>query len=1260
VTKTVGEMDGGTFVPLSTTTTICDFNGSKRSVIDGRGLITNFIYDDNQRLTGVVHPDESYKVLEYDDHGNLTKETNENGVTTFHEYDALNRRTKTTVDLDGDETADARHAGITHDPTTWEPIYQGDLVMETSYNFHNQVLSQTDPLGKVTANTYDSAGRLTSVNDGGYLTTFAYGANSGGGVFDVSGFKPTLTTDARGKVTTVVYDDLYRATSQTVTDGGTTSTTYDAAGRPLTVTDALNRTTTHTYDAAGNRTSTTYPDGTSVAMIYTHHGKVWKTINEMDVEAVTYYDGAGRAVKTEVEVGGQQVITESYHDGAGNVIAVKDPLGRMTYTHYDNRNRAREVFLPPVWDAEEGEYVQPRTHTVYDAVGQVTQVTDPLGHVSRKDYDRGGRVWKTTDPYNNTTRMAYDAKGNVLKTKDALGRVVTNTYDSHGRLVATVDAAGIANEFGYDAAGNRTSVKDGLDNETTFVYDMLNRLTSQTFANGDTTSFTYNAVQKLSQTDANGVTTSYTYDDRDRLLTVTAPGLNRVYEYDDGGRILSVMEAGKPEATVNYSYDELGRVLTESSYGVTHEYTYDLAGNRILAEYGTGRTVQTSYDAQNRPETIAEAGRLTVYGYDLAGRAAVMVGGNGQVTENLYDAVGRLTNRTLFQNIGNRTETGVQAEFGWAHDAVGNVVAQHEKWPGSPERSAQVRVTAMTYDGANRLLTETISDPQSGVTTTTYGYDAANNRTSKTVTGGSEPGWWEYDYNDVNQLLAWEKRVSENGAVLKTAALEYDDNGNRTSQQISGEADGGGVNPPNAGIGTTSYTWDAQNRLTGVTMPDGKAYHYTYDYRTRRIGTEREASGGATEQHTAIVFSGGLSLAEYESATEQSSIADPSLSTVHYVRGPDMGGGVGGLLYSLRGGSAAKYNLSNGRGDIVAQSDASAALTWTASYEAGGKRTKETGTNADKQRANTKDEDPTGLLNEGFRYRDLETMVWLSRDPAGFVNGPNVYAYVRQNPWTAWDPHGLADEKKQKADAIKQLAPIPAPFRLPFAKTAIDAKIQERMGQSRGIKGVRDWIADEAGFSKKVQYNFLDTYLDIDGKHKSSIEMSQKDVYESGISLSLQRSPEFNKALENNTFEGKGEWTFYGPVLAGADTTATLGTFTANVNATVTSQLVKGKDGKMVPAWSAKGNFTVTDRYDFNVTDSEVARAINDGVAGVNKGPYDGRSQSGEIKTFIMSRVPGKAFDVTSGPVSFSQTSLQPTAQIITNAGTYQSSTEYR
>jgi RHS repeat-associated protein len=53
------------------------------------------------------------------------------------------------------------------------------------------------------------------------------------------------------------------------------------------------------------------------------------------------------------------------------------------------------------------------------------------------------------------------------------------------------------------------------------------------------------------------------------------------------------------------------------------------------------------------------------------------------------------------------------------------------------------------------------------------------------------------------------------------------------------------------------------------------------------------------------------------------------------------------------------------------------------------------------------EQDPTGLINDGFRYRDPSTGTFLTRDPLGFKAGPNMYTYVRQNPWTNFDPEGL-------------------------------------------------------------------------------------------------------------------------------------------------------------------------------------------------------------------------------------------------------------
>ncbi|MEM1060622.1 MAG: RHS repeat-associated core domain-containing protein, partial [Verrucomicrobiota bacterium] len=99
------------------------------------------------------------------------------------------------------------------------------------------------------------------------------------------------------------------------------------------------------------------------------------------------------------------------------------------------------------------------------------------------------------------------------------------------------------------------------------------------------------------------------------------------------------------------------------------------------------------------------------------------------------------------------------------------------------------------------------------------------------------------------------------------------------------------------------------------------------------------------------------------------------------------------------------------RGDVIAKTDAAGLLTWQSQYEAFGTRPDEAenpaAPNLDRQKANSKDEDPTGLLNEGFRYRDLETGTFISRDPLGLVDGPNIYTYVRQNPWTMFDPKGL-------------------------------------------------------------------------------------------------------------------------------------------------------------------------------------------------------------------------------------------------------------
>ncbi|MGF1483178.1 MAG: RHS repeat-associated core domain-containing protein [Opitutales bacterium] len=48
----------------------------------------------------------------------------------------------------------------------------------------------------------------------------------------------------------------------------------------------------------------------------------------------------------------------------------------------------------------------------------------------------------------------------------------------------------------------------------------------------------------------------------------------------------------------------------------------------------------------------------------------------------------------------------------------------------------------------------------------------------------------------------------------------------------------------------------------------------------------------------------------------------------------------------------------------------------------------------------------SGLYLAQYRAYDSELGRWLSRDPLGFVDGPNVYAYVGNNPLNRIDPDG--------------------------------------------------------------------------------------------------------------------------------------------------------------------------------------------------------------------------------------------------------------
>ena len=64
----------------------------------------------------------------------------------------------------------------------------------------------------------------------------------------------------------------------------------------------------------------------------------------------------------------------------------------------------------------------------------------------------------------------------------------------------------------------------------------------------------------------------------------------------------------------------------------------------------------------------------------------------------------------------------------------------------------------------------------------------------------------------------------------------------------------------------------------------------------------------------------------------------------------------------------------------------------------------------------TKRQDPhTGFVCFGARDYIPQLGRWLTPDPAGFSDGPNLYAYVHNSPLTHFDPYGLAEAETKNS-----------------------------------------------------------------------------------------------------------------------------------------------------------------------------------------------------------------------------------------------------
>ena len=224
-------------------------------------------------------------------------------------------------------------------------------------------------------------------------------------------------------------------------------------------------------------------------------------------------------------------------------------------------------------------------------------------------------------------------------------------------------------------------------------------------------------------------------------------------------------------------------------------------------------------------------------------------------------------------------------------------------------------------------------------------------------------------------------QISQSGS---SKTLTYDANGNLTSDE------------------TRTFEWDAENRLVAVNIGTHRS-EFSYDGLDRRVRIF-EKENGATARDAQLIWDG-------------TAIAEERLSTGEVTRFFADGESHNGI---------ARYLTRDHLGSIREVTDAAGTVVTRNDYDTYGRLTRIGGTEDSRfgftgHMAHA----PSGLTLAQYRAYDPNLGRWISDDPAGFLDGPNLYQYVGNNALNWSDPTGLC------ADDSDSTGSGPPPRRTP-------------------------------------------------------------------------------------------------------------------------------------------------------------------------------------------------------------------------------------
>lgn len=524
-----------------------------------------------------------------------------------------------------------------------------------------------------------------------------------------------------------VYSGLGRVGSTEFAGGiGRFEYSYDVVNRTTTVRNPLGAVTVFTFSPASELVGSTStgvhcgtvsttmirdssllrkvdqdPDGRKTETTFDANGNVSKVVNgfESADAATTTYEWLSSPTRLRREVA-PGLITDYRYDARSRIEAITrtntvpgPTLGlslttTFSYTDSDGNGLPEVIVtdgpLPGMDDA---------VTEVFDAAGNLIEISDSRGLTTLSDYDGSGRPGRVVDPNGAETRLVWDARGR-LRSSTTAGQQTVFSYNVFGDLVQRRDSDGSLTTFQYDAAFRPTGVTrvdsyravvNGTSSPTTdgvllsldmagnvirtantrnsavlhashTDFDELGRVRADRGSNGQRWARALTPAGLLeSTTDVTGrVVHSNGYDGLGRINTRRdAAGKITTYTYDAVGNLATVSD---PRGlTTSYVHDGFGNLLSQTSPDTgTTNYEYNAWGQRIVESRADGSRVSVGYLGDGRVATLTSSRNGFVisrtYTYDNcaygSGRLCSVTESTGESVAYTYTALGSLQTQT--------------------------------------------------------------------------------------------------------------------------------------------------------------------------------------------------------------------------------------------------------------------------------------------------------------------------------------------------------------------------------------------------------------------------------------------------------------------------------------------------------------------------------------------------------------------------------------------------------------------------------------